>query len=144
MSEWIKSYVLTLIGASVTMLLADSILPSGKIRAYARFAMAVLLSVCIMQPLITKMPEISFDFTEGESTYDYTSAVERIVHGVSGFENASVSVVQNGNDISEIHITVRYDKLIESAKRQALSEYLKSSLSAIYGVEKENIFLVES
>ncbi len=141
MTEWIKTYVLTLIGASVVMLLADSLLPSGKIRSYARFAMAVLLSVCIMQPLISKIPEINFDFTETESTFDFTQAVEMTVHGVSGFENADVSIVQNKNHIEEIHITVVYDKLLESAKRQALGEYLKNSLSAIYGVDKENIFI---
>ena len=40
-----KEYILTIIGISIITLVCDSILVDGKIKRYAHFAIAVILSI---------------------------------------------------------------------------------------------------
>ncbi len=144
MTEWIKSYICSVTGIAIISLIVDCVLPEGNVRKYARFACALILSLCIISPLLDWKPETSFSVSENEQFFvDYTQAVEKTVHGIYGFENAQVSVSQDNGKIQEIHITLSDSKLIEKAQQAAMEEYLRNTLSAIYGIEKENISIKE-
>ena len=143
MIEWLKNYVLSITGVSVLSLLAECLIPQGNVKKYASFAMGVILSVCIISPLFSLGKQQIQMPLEEEYVFDFTSAIENTVQSVYGFEDASVSVLQNKNKIEKIIITPKSDKLLEEAVRIATGEMLKSTLESVYSVDKENIIISE-
>lgn len=144
MIEWVKGYITSITGVAILSLIVDCVLPEGNIRKYARFACALILSICIISPIFDLKPDTPISLESNEQFFvDYTQAVEKTVQGIYGFENVSVSVTQNGGKIQEIVITLSDSKLLEKAQQTAMKEYLCNTLSAIYGVEKENIWIKE-
>ena len=143
MIEWLKNYVLSITGVSVLSLIAECFIPEGNVKKYANFALGIILSVCIISPLFYfKFENVEIPQSE-EYVFDFTSAIENTVKSVCGFEDASVSVIQNKNKIEKITITPQSDKILEEAVRVVTVEALKSTLSSIYSVEKENIIISE-
>ena len=144
MMELIKGYITSITGVAILSLIVDCILPEGSVRKYARFACALILSICIISPVFDLKPDVSLSLESNEQFFlDYTQAVEKTVQSVYGFENARVSVTQSSGKIQEICITLTDSKLLEKAQQAAMKEYLCNTLSAIYGVEKENIWIKE-
>lgn len=132
----IKEYVLSIISISITGLLIDVLLPDGNIRKYSNFAISIILSVILIQP-ITNLFDKEFDFEFEKTNYeiDYTKAVEATVKGISGFEDSEVDVVQDENKIESIIIYTNNEKILEKAEEELKKEYVKKILSTIYGVE---------
>lgn len=144
MIEWVKEYITSVTGVAILSLIVDCVLPEGNIRKYARFACALILSICIISPIFDLKPDTAFSLEKNEQVYiDYTQAIEKTVQGIYGFENASVRVTQNGGKVQKIFITLSDSKLLEKAQQTAMKEYLCNTLSAIYGIEKENIWIKE-
>ena len=142
MIDWVKEYITSVTGVAILSLIVDCVLPEGNIRKYARFACALILSICIISPIFDLKPDTAFSLEKNEQVYiDYTQAIEKTVQGIYGFENASVRVTQNGGKVQEIFITLSDSKLLEKAQQTAMKEYLCNTLSAIYGIEKENIWI---
>ena len=134
-----KEYVISVVTVSVIAMIAEVIIPEGKMKKYASFAISVILSLCIIQPLFQIEIKIPGKLEAKQTTIDFESAVESTVHSVSGYENANVSVKSDGGKVSEIKISVFDEKLAEKAKAEVTKEYLKSFLSAVYGTE--NIYI---
>lgn len=144
MMEWVKGYVTSITGVAIVSLIIDCILPEGNIRKYARFACALILSACIISPIFDLKPERVVSIEKNEQFFvDYSQAVEKTVQSIYGFEGASVSVMQSGGSVQEVIITLTGSKLLEKAQQAAMEEYLRNTLHAIYGVEKENIWIKE-
>ncbi len=142
MNEWLKNYVLSLTGVSIISLCVDCFLQNGKIKKYARFAIALVLSLCIIQPILSigsiELPQID-DGTR--QNVDYSYAIEATVRGVSGFENAVVSVEELDDSVSKIYIYPNNDKLFEDAKALANVDFLKNVISAMFSIKEENIII---
>ena len=127
----VKEYVLVLISVSAASLLIKELLPEGKIKAFALFAVSVILSVAVISPIIKlKVPELQFDFDSAEYEPDISSSAEKTVRAVKGFENAFVSV--SGKTIT---VYPNNEKLFENVQMNIHAEFVKTLLKSLYGAE---------
>ncbi len=141
---WLKNYVTSIIAVSVVGLILDCLLNEGNLKKYAMFGVSLVLSICLIQPVVNNNIEINVpEISNIEYTVDYKTAVKSTVNSVSGFENADVSVIQEKNKILSITIKNSKDKMLEEAISEATESYVKNLVSAIYNVEKDNIYFAE-
>ena len=62
-SLMVKEYVLSLIAVSISGLLIDVLLPEGNIRKYSNFAISIILSIILIQPITNFFSEdYNFEF----------------------------------------------------------------------------------
>ena len=140
--EWLKEYVLRITSISIIGLLLECIMPSGNIKKYASFGLSLILSISLISPLLNfEVNNISFDFEE-RYEFDYTESVKSTVNSVKGFEKADVYVEQENNKISTVSIKSNNDKTLEKAVQKAMMDFLKNIINVVYGVEKDNIYIV--
>lgn len=143
MNAWLKTYVITVLSASVICTVADCLLPEGDVRKYARFALALILAAVMISPLLTGGFSLPTFSPERETAWDGTEAVAGIVRQMPGFEDARVSVEQSGSTIRKITVYVPAGKLAEQGQRAAVTSLLKNLLTAMFPVEEENIIITE-
>lgn len=138
----LKKYILSIISISITGLFIDVLLPEGNIRKYSNFAISIILSIILVQPIVSFFnKEFDFKFEGAKYEFDYTEAVKSTVNGISGYEDAEVEVSQNENRIKSITIYTKGEKVLEKAEENLKKEYVKKILSTIFGVE--NIYFSE-
>lgn len=144
MMAWLKQYIINIVAVSVIGLIFECLLKDDKIKKYAMYALSLVLSICLINPLFNAdfKQELLPDITE-DYTIDYNLAVKTTVNSIKGYENATVNVVLQNNKIISITIDPSTDKLLEEAFIKTSNEYLKSFLNALYGVEKDNIKILE-
>ena len=142
MIAWLKEYVLSVLTVSVVSLALEAIIPDGRIKRYFAFGMALILSVCLISPILKLNPEFKIDNYSIEAEYDLSDAVTRSVRSVSGFEDAQVTIVQDKMRIRQITVLCGDKKLLEEINDAVGTGFLKNMLSAVYGVEKENIRII--
>ena len=142
MTGWFKGYLLIILGVSVLGLVCDCLLPEGDIRKYASFGIAVILSVCIISPIL-KIGDIQIpQLCQNEQiSVNYQAAIEGTVKQLQGFENARVTVENNGE--LTVSVDISDGKLLEKIKGESAKEFLKKILCSVYGIKEENIFIKE-
>ena len=136
MAEWLRGYILTVLGASVIALVVDCIVPDGTIRRFARFGTALLLSVAMLSPFASfpSSADAGKLLQTPSFTPDYTEAVTRTVHAVPGYENARVYVETRDGTICAITVSTG-GKLIEEASSALTRQYLTDMLGALFGTD---------
>lgn len=137
MEEWLRGYVLTVMGASVIALVVDCIVPEGTIRRFARFGTSLVVCAAMLMPFAS-LPSLADTASLSQApTFvpDYTEAVTRTVHAVPGYENARVYVETQDGAICAIVISTG-GKLIEEASSALTRRYLTDTLSALFGTDR--------
>lgn len=139
----LKEYVLSIISISIACLVLDTLLPEGNIRKYGNYAFSVILSIALIQPVVSFFKEdIDVKLKNyGQYQFDYTEAVKTTVNSISGFEDAEVYVEQQNNRIESITIYSGGDKLLEKAVENAKKDFVRKMLFNVYGTE--NIYFSE-
>lgn len=139
----LKEYVLLIISISIACLILDTLLPEGNIRKYGNYAFSVILSIALIQPVVSFFKEdIDVKLKNyGQYQFDYTEAVKTTVNSISGFEDAEVYVEQQNNRIESITIYSGGDKLLEKAVENAKKDFVRKMLFNVYGTE--NIYFSE-
>ena len=141
MIDWLKNYILSLVSVSVIGLLLDCLLTEGKIKKYAMFGVSIILSISLIQPLL----KLNVDFnvptvSNKQINIDYETAIKSTVNSISGFEESSVSIICQNNEIKKVTIICSTEKLLDKAVENAKKDYVKNIINAVYGVNKNNIY----
>lgn len=138
----VREYILSVISISISGLILDALLPDGNIHKYANFALSVILSIVLIQPIVSFFnKDFNVEYEKVQYSFDYTDAVLRTVNSISGFEDADVEVEQDNNKIQSITVKTGSEKIIEKAEEEIKKDYVKKILSTIYGVE--NVYFSE-
>lgn len=138
----IKKYVLSIIVISISGLFFDTILPEGNIRKYGNYALSVIMSIALIQPVVSFFKnDFNMEYSYEQYVFDYTEAVKSTVNSISGYEDADVYVEQSNNKIESITIYQRKDKLLEKAEAVLKKDFVKTMLKNVYGTE--NIYFSE-
>lgn len=144
MIGWLKNYVTSIIAVAVIGLILDCLLTEGNLKKYAMYGVSLVLSVCLVQPIIKGNFEINIpQISRQEYIIDYKTAVRSTVNSISGYEDADVDVKQEDNKITSITIKADKDKMLEEALKDATKNYVKKLISTIYGVSEDNIYFTE-
>ena len=144
MIGWLKNYVASIIAVAVIGLILDCLLTEGNLKKYAMYGVSLVLSVCLVQPIIKGNFEINIpQISRQEYIIDYKTAVRSTVNSISGYEDADVDVKQEDNKITSITIKADTDKMSEEALKNATKNYVKKLISTIYGVSEDNIYFTE-
>lgn len=144
MIGWLKNYVASIIAVAVIGLILDCLLTEGNLKKYAMYGVSLVLSVCLVQPIIKGNFEINIpQISRQEYIIDYKTAVRSTVNSISGYEDADVDVKQEDNKITSITIKADKDKMLEEALKNATKNYVKKLISTIYGVSEDNIYFTE-
>lgn len=144
MIGWLKNYVASIIAVAVIGLILDCLLTEGNLKKYAMYGVSLVLSVCLVQPIIKGNFEINIpQISRQEYIIDYKTAVRSTVNSISGYEDADVDVKQEDNKITSITIKADKDKMLEEALKDATKNYVKKIISTIYGVSEDNIYFTE-
>lgn len=144
MISWLKEYILSVISISVIGLVLDSVLPNGNVKKYGQFALSIILSIALIQPLTSFIKkDFSIEQNFSEYSVDYTSAVKSTVNSIKGFEDAEVFLTSENNKITSITVHTHRERILEDAVEDITSGYLKRILNAVYGVEINNIKILE-
>lgn len=133
-----REYILTVIGIAIISLICSAILNDSKIKRYAQFAFSVILSLALIFPALNFFKQkiyapISFDLQD----VDYSFSVEQTVKAF--YQNAIVSIVQNGNKIEKIYIDLSQEKILDKAQAEIFKSQVKEILSGMYLLDEENI-----
>ena len=142
--EWLKEYVLRITAISIIGLLLECLVPTGNVKKYASFGLSLILSIALISTLMNfEVKNFSFDIEKDCFEIDYTKSVKSTVNSVKGFEKAEVFVSQENNKISTVSIKSNTDKTLEKAVQQTMLDFLKNIIHLVYGVEKNNIYIME-
>jgi stage III sporulation protein AF len=144
MGDWIVRVV----SVACLYVIAELILPAGKIKKMASFVVSLALMITILAPVSEfvnkRMPPVEFDSARtGFDAARYEEKLENdilaILAGYQGFERASVNVDADGSGkIMQVEITVpgtKYDLKQYLGRNTAV----KALLSALYRINDDKI-----
>ncbi len=141
MIVWLKNYIISLVSVSVIGLILECLLAEGNVKKYAMFGVSVILSISLIQPLLNIKTDFKFTKTQTQQvSVDYEQAIQATVNSIGGYEDATVSILCQNNEIIKITINSTSEKLLDKAVETAKQEYVKKIVSAVYGVETEKIY----
>ncbi len=144
MIDWLKNYILSLVSVSVIGLILECLLTEGKIKKYAMFGVSIILSLSLIQPIFNLKTDFEIPTIENQQVnIDYETAIKSTVNSINGYEDAFVSVITQNNEIKKVTIVCSGEKLLDKAVENAKKDYVIKIISAVYGVEKENIYFSE-
>ena len=144
MINWLKNYILSLVSVSVIGLILECLLTEGKIKKYAMFGVSIILSLSLIQPIFNLKTDFKMPTIENQQVnIDYETAIKSTVNSINGYEDAFVSVITQNNEIKKVMIVCSGEKLLDKAVENAKKDYVIKIISAVYGVEKENIYFSE-
>ena len=144
MIDWLKNYILSLVSVSVIGLILECLLTEGKIKKYAMFGVSIILSLSLIQPIFNIKTDFEIPTQENQQvSIDYETAIKSTVNSIKGYEDASVSVIAQNNEIKKVTILCSDEKMLDEAVINAKKDYVKKIISAVYGVKKENIYFSE-
>ena len=144
MINWLKNYILSLVSVSVIGLILECLLSEGNIKKYAMFGVSIILSLSLIQPLFNLKTDFEVPTIQNQQiNIDYETAIKSTVNSINGYEDAFVSVITQNNEIKKVTIVCSGEKLLDKAVENAKKDYVIKIISAVYGVEKENIYFSE-
>lgn len=141
-----KALIISIAGGVTLSLIADIILPDGEIRKVAKFAIGIIISMIILNPITNFIMEIkgkSFDYTEFEVSKAYIESVERDKAAV--YERAvefylseediesKVSVYMTQKEISFVIVKTEYKDIDKVTEIVATILKINKGLVTCYG-----------
>lgn len=144
MIEWLKNYILSLVSVSVIGLILECLLSQGNVKKYAMFGVSIILSLSLIQPIFNLKTDFEIPTIANQQVnIDYENAIKSTVNSITGYEDASVSVITQNNQIKKVTIITNSEKMLDKALENAKKDYVKKIINAVYGVDKENIYFSE-
>jgi len=151
--EWLVSYIMTVSAAGILSFLIDMLIPECNIKKASRFGIALIMTLMICAPVMTLLSQkqsLNVSNLTHESSINIDkilsstqTSIQRLVRLSSGFENAQVQIQMEQTKVVSIEITNSGSSITDAVKRTAAESKLKEYLTVLYGVEANNIIIVQ-